>query len=70
MTDEQIGDLHGFLAGYHRNLAKEALLDVVQQYHVDLAQRLADEATQIPRRTAVMERLLERERQLKDAVDK
>jgi len=31
---------------YHRRLAKESLLDVVQQYHSDLAQRLADEAAQ------------------------
>jgi hypothetical protein len=29
----------------------------VQQYHADVAQRLADEAAQIPRRTAILERL-------------
>ena len=29
------------------------MLDVVQQYHADLAQRLADEAGLIPRRTAI-----------------
>jgi hypothetical protein len=34
------------------------VLDVVQQYHSDLAQRLSDEAVLIPRRT---ERLRERE---------
>jgi hypothetical protein len=39
------------------------VLDVVQQYHADLAQRLADEAAQIPRRTAILERLREREQQ-------
>ena len=38
-------------------------LDVVQQYHADLAQRLADEAALIPRRTAIVERLYEREQQ-------
>ena len=70
MTDEQIAVMHGFLAAYHRNLAKDAVLDVVQQYHLDLAQRFADEASQIPRRTAVVERLLEREQQIKDALDK
>jgi len=35
----------------------------VQQYHADLAQRLADEASQIPRRTAILKRLHEREQQ-------
>jgi hypothetical protein len=29
---------------HHRNLANEATLDVVQQYHADLGQRLANEA--------------------------
>jgi hypothetical protein len=66
MTDEQLADLHRFLAEYHRRLGKEAVLDVVQQYHADLAQRLADEAAQIPRRTAIVERLHEREQQIKD----
>jgi hypothetical protein len=66
MTDEQLADLHRFLAEYHRGLGKEALLDVVQQYHSDLAQRLADEAALIPRRTAIVERLHEREQQIKD----
>jgi hypothetical protein len=37
------------------------VLDVVQQYHSDLAQRLSDEAVLIPRRTAIAERLRERE---------
>src|SRR5882672_12712907 len=63
MTDEQLADMHRLLAEYHRRLAKEAVLDVVQQYHSDLAQRLADEAAQIPRRTAIVERLHEREQQ-------
>jgi len=66
MTDEELAHLHQLLAEYHRMLAKQAVLDVVQQYHFDLAQRLADEAAQIPRRTAVVERLHERERQLKE----
>jgi hypothetical protein len=55
--------MHRLLAEYHRKLATEALLDVVQQYHADLAQRLADEAALVPRRTAIVERLHERERQ-------
>jgi hypothetical protein len=45
------------------------VLDVVQQYHSDLGQRLADEATQIPRRTAIVERLHERERQVRDDIE-
>ena len=63
MTDEQLAAMHRLLAEYHRKLAMEALLDVVQQYHADLAQRLANEAALIPRRTAILERLLEREQQ-------
>jgi type III secretory pathway component EscV len=66
MTDEQLAAMHRLLAKYHRNLAKEATLDVVQQYHADLAQRLADEAALIPRRTAILERLHEREPQKKE----
>ena len=60
MTDEQLAAMHRLLAEHHRKLAKEAVLDVVQQYHADLAQRLADEAALIPRRTAILERLHER----------
>ena len=63
MTDEQLAAMHGLLGEYHRKLATEAVLDVVQQYHADLAQRLADEAALIPRRTAILERLREREQQ-------
>ena len=66
MTDEQYAAMHRLLAKYHRSLAKEAVLDVVQQYHSDLAQRLSDEAALIPRRTAIVERLHEREQQIKD----
>ena len=58
MTDEQLAAMHRLLALYHRNLAKEAVLDIVQQYHADLAQRLADEAAQIPRRTPILERFM------------
>jgi hypothetical protein len=61
MTDELLAAMHGVLARYHRSLAKNATLDIVQQYHADLAQRFADEAAQIPRRTAILERLHERE---------
>ena len=63
MTDEQLAAMHTLLAKYHRNLANEATLDVVQQYHADLARRLADEAVLIPRRTAIVKRLYEREQQ-------
>ncbi len=63
MTDEELADIHRLLAEYHRRLGKEAVLDVVQLYHSDLAQRLADEAALIPRRTAIVERLHEREQQ-------
>jgi hypothetical protein len=31
MTAEQLAAMHRLLAEYHRNLAKEAALDVVQQ---------------------------------------
>jgi len=41
MDDEQLADLHRFLAEYHRKLAKEAVLDVVQQYHSDLRSAMA-----------------------------
>jgi hypothetical protein len=47
----------------------EATLDVVQHYHADLAQRLADEAAQIPRRTTIRERLHEREQQEKQKLE-
>src|SRR6266436_1217762 len=67
MTDEQLAAMHRLLAEYHRKLAKEAMLDVVQQYQADLAQRLADEAALIPRRTAILERVHEREQQKKMA---
>jgi predicted RecB family nuclease len=63
MTDEHLAAMHRLLTEYHRKLAKKAVLDVVQKYHADLAQRLADEAAQIPRRTAMLERFYERERQ-------
>ena len=63
MTEEQLAAMHAMLAEYHRKLAKEAALDIVRQYHADLAQRLADEAAQIPRRTAILGRLREREQQ-------
>ena len=59
MTDDQLAAMLRLLA----ELATEALLDVVQQCHADLAQRLADEAALIPRRSAIAERLHEREQQ-------
>ena len=70
MDDEQLTDLHRFLAEHHRKLAKEAVLDVVQQYHADLAQRLADESALIARRTAIAQRLREGEQRKKDEMDR
>jgi hypothetical protein len=70
MDDEQLADLHKFLAEYHRRLAKDAVLDVVQQYHSDLAQRLADEAALIPRRTAIAQRLRDGEQQKKNDLER
>jgi hypothetical protein len=69
MDDEELADLHKFLAEYHRRLAREAVLDVVQQYHSDLAQRLADEAALIPRRTAIAQRLREGEQQKRNEME-
>jgi len=66
MDDEQLADLHRFLAEYHRSLAKDAVLDVIQQYHSDLAQRLADEAALIPRRTAIAQRLRDGEQRIRN----
>jgi hypothetical protein len=63
MTDEQLAAMLRLLAEHHRNLVKEAVLDIVQQYHADLAQRLAEEAALIPRRTAILDRLHAREQQ-------
>ena len=60
---EQVAEMHSMLAEYHLELAKEARLDIVRDYHVDLAQRLADEATQIPRRAATLARFHELEKQ-------
>ena len=42
MDDEQLADLHRFLAEHHRQLARDAVLDVVTNYHTDLAQRLRE----------------------------
>ena len=66
MTDEQLVEMHRFLAEYHRTLARKAVLDVVQQYHSDIAQRLADEAALMPRRTAIAQRLHEGEQRNRD----
>jgi hypothetical protein len=43
-------------------------LDIVQQYHADLAQRLADEAAQIARR-AILKCLHERENRSQNVLD-
>jgi len=64
--DEQLVDMHRFLAEHHRKLAREAILDVVTQYHADLAQRLADEAALIGRRASIAQRLREGEQRKKE----
>ena len=69
MDDERLADLHKFLADHHRRLAKEAVLDVVQHYHADLAQRLADEAALIFRRTSIAQRLREGEQQKRSEME-
>jgi hypothetical protein len=69
MTDEQLAAMHNLLAEYHRTRAEEAVLDIVQQYHADLAQRLAAEAAQIPRRTVILKRLHERENRSQNDLD-
>lgn len=69
MDEEQLADMHKFLADYHRQLAKDAVLDVVQQYHADLAQRLADEAALIPRRSAIAQRLREGEQRKRQEME-
>ena len=62
MTDEELADVHQMLADYHCGRARQAAIGVTRQYHYDLAQRLADEASQIPRRSAVIERLRGRDK--------
>jgi hypothetical protein len=69
MTDEQLAAMHSLLAEYHRTRAEEAVLDIVQQYHADLAQRLAAEAAQIPRRAVILKRLHERENRSQNVLD-
>jgi hypothetical protein len=66
MDDEELADMHRFLAEHHRKLAREAMLDVVTQYHADLAQRLADEAALVGRRASIAQRLREGEQRKKD----
>ncbi len=66
MDDEQLADMHRFLAEHHRKLAREAVLDVVTQYHADLAQRFADEAALIGRRASIAQRLREGEQRKKE----
>jgi hypothetical protein len=69
MNDDELADLHKFLAEHHRRLAKDAVLDVVQQYHSDLAQRLADEAALIYRRIAIAQRLREGEQKKRQEME-
>ncbi len=63
-TYEQVAEMHSLLVEYHRELAKGVQLDIVRDYHVDLAQRFADEAAQIPCRAATLARFNEREKQV------
>ena len=50
-------------------LPRKPILDVVQHYHADLAQRLADEAALISRRTAIGQRLREGEQQRRNDLE-
>jgi hypothetical protein len=53
MTDEEaVVAMHKTLAEYHAARARAARLDVVHDYHDDLAFRLAHEAERIPERVA------------------
>jgi hypothetical protein len=57
MTDEEaVVAMHKTLAEYHAARARAARLDVVHDYHDDLAFRLAHEAERIPERAAVRRR--------------
>jgi hypothetical protein len=56
MTDEQAIEMHNALAEYHAALAKDARLDIAQNYHDDLAFRLSHEAERIPERATARAR--------------
>ena len=66
MDDEQLADLNRILDKQHQKINKKDALDEVQHAHADLAQRLADEAALIARRTAIAQRLREGEQRKKD----
>lgn len=57
MTDDEAVRLHCQLADYHAKLAREARLDIVHEYHENLAERLAIEVQRIPERSAARERV-------------
>src|SRR5260221_13924868 len=51
-------------AGFDLERRLRAVRGSARDYHADLAQRFADEATQIPRRAATLARFNEREKQV------
>jgi hypothetical protein len=57
MTDDEAVAMHKALAAYHADLARQAVLDIVHEYHDELAQRLALEVRRIPERRAAHERI-------------
>lgn len=59
MTDDEAVAMHMALATYHAEIVKKSILDIVKTYHADLAEALKLEAIQIPKRSAVHERLRE-----------
>lgn len=61
MTDDEAITLHLKLADYHDALAKAARLDVIHEFHVDLAKRLRQEGeTGIRSRAEAHARVVER----------
>lgn len=63
LTAAEAVRMHRELADYHHRLARSAVLDIVHEYHADLAERFRAEADQIPERTAARERVAARHRQ-------
>jgi len=61
---EQVAEMHSMLAEYHRKLAREARLDIVHDYHVDLAQRLQMRRLRFHARAATLARFHELEKQV------
>lgn len=50
LTDREAAHMHYVLAAYHAERAKSAVLDIIHEYHEQLAESLAAEAKRIPER--------------------